>query len=193
MQLPLENSSDKELIKQAKLGDQSSLDALVRQYLPIVYGIARRYIRDSDDLEDATQEVFIKMWRNLKKFDARKPVKPWLAEITKNTCLDILKKKKALSFSAFEAEDGTNALLDNIPSTTPLPTELVDQSIFKKILHAAIKKISPNYAEVLSLYYYKGLNFREIAEVRRESIDTIKSRHRRAIILLRGLLDETSY
>lgn len=195
------NYSDEQLIIEAGKGDQQALELLVKRYLSLVYGVSRRYLRDSDEAEDAVQEVFVKVWRNLKKFDTpsfakategkvKKSARPWIMEITKNTCLDLIKKKRSIPLSVFDAPDGTNLLTENLTSKDPSPSEMVEQSQLKQLLNSAQKKLSKQAQTVLSLYYQQGLNFREIAWSLNESLNTVKSRHRRALISLKDLLKE---
>lgn len=186
----IENPSDETLIKRAQKGDKESLEILIARYLPLVYSVSRRYLRQTQDAEDATQDTFVKVWRSLKKIDTTKPLKPWIGEITKNTCLDLIKKKRTLPFAAFETEDGHNLLAETIASPAPLPSELTDRSLTKRWIESALAKLPSHSAKILSLYYHKGLNFREISQKINASINTVKSHHRRAIISLRKLLQD---
>lgn len=182
------DQSDEQLVKAAIRNDPEALKLLVERYMSLVYSISRRYLRQTEDAEDATQETFVKMWRNLKKIDLEKPLKPWIGEIAKNTCLDLLKKKHALPFAAFTKADGSNSLNDTISDAALLPSEMAEQSLSKRLLETAIQKLPSDYAKIIALYYTEGLNFREIGERFNESINTIKSRHRRALFILRKII-----
>jgi RNA polymerase sigma-70 factor (ECF subfamily) len=179
---------DNELILLAKAGNEQAFETLVRRHLSVVYGSCLRYLVDQDEAEDAVQETFVKVWRNLKKIDPQKNFKAWVLEIAKNTCLDILKKKQAVPMSAFENEDGYNYLAESLVSSDRSPAETADQSILSRILNSALEKLSPAYQKVLAMYYKEGLNFREISETLNEPLHTVKSRHRRAVIGLRSIL-----
>lgn len=176
------------LIIEAQAGNQQALELLIQHYLPEIFNFCLRYMQNSFDAEDATQEAFVKIWKNLKRFDTSKSFKNWILEITKNTCLDILKKKRIIPFSAFDTEDGTNVLTDRLSSNDPTPLELIERSSLKNTLQGVTKKLSPVYQKILSLYYDQELNFREISEELNEPINTVKSRHRRALLILRKLL-----
>jgi RNA polymerase sigma-70 factor (ECF subfamily) len=182
------NRSDQQLVSSYLSGDEKSLEVLFGRYLKPIYSFTYRYIGGGQDAEDVTQEAFVKAWRNLKKFDQQKSFKTWIFSIAKNTALDFLKKKKAIPFSEFENEDGENALTETLADSSPLPQELLEKADIVKILNAAIEKLSPKYRMVLFLHYNDHFTFREIAEILGESIDTIKSRHRRVLTMLRKLL-----
>jgi len=67
--------------------------------LPLIYNFSRRYAGDPDNASDITQEAFVKVWKNLKKFNISKNFRVWLFAIAKNTALDWIKKKKTLPLS----------------------------------------------------------------------------------------------
>ncbi len=150
-------------------GDTESLEILIKRYLKPIYSFTFRFVGNSQEVEDITQEVFVKVWRTLKKFDKNKKFKTWIFTIAKNTCLDWQKKKKTLSLYFAET------LRDPSP-------------IFNEPLDRILERLSPKYRMVLFLRYNDHFTFREIAETLGESIDTIKTRHRRGIAILRKLL-----
>jgi RNA polymerase sigma-70 factor (ECF subfamily) len=118
----------------------------------------------------------------LKKFDKNKKFKTWIFAIAKNTSIDWLKRKKAVPFSNFENEKGENSLINKLADFILPPKE--------PLLGMAMEKLPSKYRTTLSLRYNDHFTFREIAESLGESIDTIKTRHRRGIATLRKLLKE---
>jgi RNA polymerase sigma-70 factor, ECF subfamily len=181
---------DNELVLLAKAGNDKALETLIGRYLPLVYGACLRYLKNQDDAEDVAQETFVKVWRNLKKIDPQKNFKAWTMEIAKNACLDVLKKKQAVPLSAFDDSEGYNPIVETMVSPEPSPAEAAEISLLSKFLNSSIEKLSPAYQKVLSLYYKEGLNFREISEATDEPLHTVKSRHRRAIIGLRLIIEQ---
>jgi RNA polymerase sigma-70 factor, ECF subfamily len=182
------NEEDNNLISQYLKGEEKSLELLIAKYLKPIYGFVYNFISNQTDAQDIVQEVFIKVWKHLKRFDQNKSFKTWLFSIAKNTIYDFLRKKKTIPFSDLENEDGDNPVLDNLADDNPLPDELFERADLAEFLKATLEKIPPNYRLVLNLYYQDQFNFREIAEILNESIDTVKSRHRRALILLNKIL-----
>lgn len=189
MNQTVENKIDRGLILEANAGNGQSLELLIGRYLPSVYGLCLRYLQEQADAEDATQETFVKVWKKLAAFDQEKNFRPWVLEIAKNTCLDILKKKKIIPFSDFETGDGSNSLTETLIAGGLTPHEFTEQSSFNRILNTALCKLPAAYQNTLSLYYGKQLNFREISEHLNEPLHTVKSRHRRAIGILKKMLD----
>jgi len=182
----MEKHSDQQLISAYLKGDEKSLEVLIKRYLKQIYGFTYKYVRDAQNAEDITQEVFVKVWKNIRKFNKQKDFKPWIYAIAKNTSLDFLKKKKPLLFS--EMENGKNAFVENIRDKSLLPDKIAEQLDINKILISEMNKLSAKYRLVLSLYYNDCFNFREIAKILGESLNTVKSRHRRGLILLRELI-----
>ncbi len=197
----MENRSDIQLVADYLHGDKQSFDILLGRYLKPIYSFVYRYTGNAGDAEDITQDVFVKTWRNLKKFDPRKnhftflqdkqnkSFKTWIFSIAKNTSIDYLKKKKMIPFSEFENEEGENLLTDKLADPSPLPNELLERADVARVLSSAIDKLSSKYRMVLFLRYNDHFTFREIGEFMGEPLHTIKSRHRRALIKLKEFLN----
>jgi len=172
--------NDKKLIIRYLGGDEESLELLIARYLKPIYSFAYKYTGNQQDAEDITQTTFIKAWKHLKRFDRKKSFKTWIFSIAKNTCIDWMRKKKSIYFSDTET----------LISQASLPDDLSERASITQILQSAAEKLLPKYRLVLSFYYNENLNFREIAERLGEPLNTVKSRHRRALIKLKTLLKD---
>lgn len=186
----MNNYSDEQLVGNYLKGNQEALEFLIKRYLKPIYSFVYRYTGSSQDAEDITQTTFVKAWRNLKKFDQNKSFKTWLFAIAKNTSIDFSKKKKTVPFSAFENNEGDNILINTLTDPSPLPDELLERAEIKQWLVLAMEKLAPKYRMVLFLRYNDHFTFREIAESLVEPLNTVKSRHRRALIMLKKILTE---
>ncbi len=180
--------TDEQLVAEYLDGNEAALHTIIERYLRPIYGFVYRYVGSSGDAEDITQDVFVSVWRNIRKFDRAKKFKTWIFAIAKNASLNWLSKKKPRSFSEFEDEGGDNPLLESAADTAPLPDKIFERSDFTDKLTEAINKLHPKYREVLLLHYNSGFTFQEIAELSKEPLNTVKSRHRRALVLLRGFI-----
>jgi RNA polymerase sigma-70 factor (ECF subfamily) len=178
---------DKILIQQYIKGDEKSLEILIERYLKMIYSFVYKNVGSQADAEDITQEVFVKIWKNIKKFDQTKNFKPWIFQIAKNSSIDFLRKKKSIPFSKFENEKGQNVLLENIASA---PLNLIENLSDKKILAVAVGGLNSKEQKIISLRHNDGLSFKEIADVFEESINTVKSRYRRALASMRKKVDK---
>ena len=174
--------TDQEVISQYLNGDEKSLEFLVKKYLKPIYGFVYKNVGDTASAEDITQEVFIRIWKNLKKFDQKKEFKPWIFQIAKNASIDYLRKKKTIPFSKFENDKGQNILKENLPNK---PTNFFKILEDKNTTAEIIKNLPAKEVKLINLRFNEKLSFKEIAEIFKESVNTIKSRYRRIIIKLR--------
>jgi RNA polymerase sigma-70 factor (ECF subfamily) len=183
--------TDRALVEAFFSGNEDSFAALVERHLSMTYKFTYRYLGNADDTNDVVQEVFIKAWKYLKRFDVNRNFKTWLLTIAKNTALDFIKKKKPLLFSKIEEGDGDlDAFLAPYLESADLPDEILGKKDIKERLEEVLNKLTPSYRTVLTMRYTEHFKFREIAEILQEPIDTVKSKHRRGLILLRKALGD---
>lgn len=183
----MENRSDEQLITDYLKNDEKALEILIGRYLKPIYSFIHHFVGNGQEAEDITQEVFIRIWRNLKKFNPEYKFKTWIFAIAKNACFDWQKKKKAIPFSVLNNEKELS-FSENIKDTAPLPNELFEKQDIAATINKALESLSSKYRMVLFFRYNHHFTFREIAETLEESINTVKSRHRRGIVLLKKLL-----
>jgi len=184
---------DLTLINESLAGNTDAFAVLLERYLSMIYKFSYYYVRDAAEAEDIAQETFIRAWRHLKKFDQEKNFKTWLFAIAKNASLDFLKKKKPLFFSRIaENDDELGSILALSVEAGDSPDAAIDRKMLKTGLEEALHKLPVPYQTVLSLRYNDNLKFIEIAEKLGEPIDTVKSRHRRGVIILREIIDMSS-
>ena len=175
---------DSELIAEYLKGDTRSLEVLIRRFVKPLYSFIFRFVSSTDDAEDIVQETFFKVWKGIKKFKPESNFKTWLFTIAHNTAIDHVRRKKSLAFSSFEDADGENIMEEMLSDPEPLPDELFARAELEAMLEKAVVALAPIYREVLLLYYHEYLTFEEVSTVLGVSINTIKSRHRRALLEL---------
>jgi len=181
---------DKELVKKyLEFDDEEALQILIKRYLQPIYNFVHSSIRDPEQAEDITQDVFIKAWAHLKSFDDSKNFKVWIYTIAKHSVYDFLRKKKSIPFSFLEKENEVYEVVD----VEPLPDKILRDADSGKKLDAALVKLPVNYRELVILYYQNGFNFREIAEILKTSVNTVKSRHLRAVGMLKKILKKKDF
>lgn len=181
----MDSFTDEQLVGNfLKNREEKALEELVRRYLPLIFGYAKRYTGNEGDASDIAQEVFVKVWKNVKSFDQSKSFRTWIFTIAKRTAIDELRRQKAIQFSALQEEGFEDLIVDESPS-------ILDQIFLQqqsKELAVALTKLPANYNSVIKLYTSDGLNFREIAAKLKEPLNTVKSRYRRGLVLLKKIL-----
>lgn len=181
--------SDEKAIRDYFDGNREALDRLIRKHIRHVYNFIRQYISDEKRAEDLTQETFIKVWEHLDKFDLKMSFKSWLFRIARNTVIDFLRKKKNVNFSELKNENSEEGEIEiDFPDDKPLPEELYEEKELQETVAKILAKLPEKYRSVLVLYHQNQLNFREIAEVTGDSVNTTKSRYRRALKIIRDNL-----
>lgn len=181
--------TDLEIIQSVLRGDKDAFAALVTRHAEAVYKFAYRYLRNSGDAEDVAQEAFVRAWKNIKKFDETKNFKTWLFAIAKNAALDLIKKKKPLLFSQIAVEDDQlDAFFAPFAPAPELPDAVFARKTARADVARSLAALPPGYRTVLAMRYNDHLKFREIAETLGEPIDTVKSKHRRGLALLRKVM-----
>ncbi|MFA5987677.1 MAG: RNA polymerase sigma factor [Candidatus Paceibacterota bacterium] len=179
--------SDDDLIKLCLDGDNDAFSVLVRRYINAIYNYSFRFGGIHVDHEDIVQETFIKVWKNLPKYNLGRSFKNWIFSIAHNVTLDYLRKKSSLTFSEVNDLKGDltdNNIEDNIVDPEPLADEIFENKDGQRRLSEEIKSLRPIFREVLFLHYDQGLTFSEIAEILKISLNTAKSHHFRAINIL---------
>ena len=115
------DESDEDLITGYSNGNQQAFKELIDRYTPQIYNFVVRFV-GPDNAPDVTQDVFIKVWKNIEKFDVeRAHFKTWLFTIARNTTTDYLRKKKSIVFSDLDTEEGI--FEDNVEDEAILPSE----------------------------------------------------------------------
>lgn len=178
---------DEQLIVRFLRGNDNAFELLLNRYLKSIYNFTYRLTKDPSAADDLTQEVFLKVWKNLKRFDQSKKFKVWLFSIARNTTYDYFKKKKTIPFVFFEDGEGSNKM-DYLADDKILPNELLIKADLANNLNKFLKKIPEKYRIVLIMHYKDDFSLKEIAEILKKSYNTVKSQHQRGLRMLRKLL-----
>jgi RNA polymerase sigma-70 factor, ECF subfamily len=181
------NLTDEELVNNFLAGDNPAFEDLLKRYLKPIYNFLYRLTNGSSATDDITQDTFIKVWKNLRRFDQSRNFKTWIFTIAKNTAFDYLKKKKEIPFSTFADEEGEN-WLENIAEDNFLPNEILERKDLAEELDDILKKLPPHYRAILLLHYKEYFSLHEIAEILGVPYNTIKSQHQRGLKKIKQLL-----
>lgn len=185
--------SESEYIKRCQEGDSEAFGELVTLYENKILNYCYRMLGNWTDAEDATQEVFVKLYRFIGSFTGQSAFSTWLYKIASNVCLDYLRKNKkhtsdTVSLHQQNAE-GEEFLL-NIEDKGLTPYESAQMSEAQRALALALEQLSEDQRKVVVLRDVEGLSYEEIGEVMGIAEGTVKSRINRARLALKKLLEK---
>lgn len=183
----MDNPKDEKLVARFIKGDKNAFSLLIERYLKQIYNFIYRLVGDPHTAEDLSQEVFLKVWKNISRFDQNRSFKTWLFTIAKNTAYDFLKKKKSLPFSYFEREETRNKIYE-MPDNALSPAKVSENSDLARNIEGKLKKIPPYYRTILLLHYKNDFSLIEIANILQKPYNTIKSQHQRALRRFKKLM-----
>jgi RNA polymerase sigma-70 factor (ECF subfamily) len=180
--------SDEDLARQSAAGDEEAYETLVARYARPLYNAAFRMLGDSDDAADAAQEALVQLYVALPRARLDLLLRPWLFRVCRNRCLDLLRRKRALPFSAFSSEDDSPSPVENVADNQPLPEEVFARRDLQATLGAAIASLPVHDRNVVALRYTTDLTFGEIAGILNLPENTVKTHFHCAKALLRRFL-----
>lgn len=170
-----------ELIKKASLGDMPAFEAIYKALSGFVYSIALRISTNSADAEDITQEVFLKIYDNLARFEFRSSFKTWVYRITFNTALNFIKRTKK---DAEKSAD--NQTLDTL-NFNPQGFAQARGEDFGNLVQSLLKMLNAEQRACIILREIEGLSYKDISKTLNVNINTVRSRLKRARISLMSL------
>lgn len=175
------------LVQRAKQGNMEALEELLQRHEKIVYYIVLRTMGAGEDVKDISQEVFLKAYRNLSKFDGKSTFSTWIYRIAVNTCIDEMRKRKGKQTYSLDAEleqeDGNYQRQFADTADTP-EQSLIRQELRQEVV-TALEQLSPEHKTALVLREMQGFSYEEISEITQTPLGTVKSRISRAKIQLK--------
>ncbi|CDN43484.1 RNA polymerase sigma factor SigW [Paenibacillus sp. P22] len=183
-------SIEANLIRLALKGDQRAFADLVGMYQDKLYHLAYRMLYNRQEAEDAVQETFLRVFRNMERYDESMKFSTWIYRITTNLAIDRLRRRKP-GFS-LDAEVPEHDGLDGysmFASEDASPEDEVLLSETQRIIRTAIETLPPKYKSVMVLRYLEDLSLQEISDVLDMPVTTIKTRVHRGREFLRKKLE----
>ena len=181
-----DNDNDLSLIKRFYKGDQAAFERLVLKYQDRVYNICRYMLGNESDAEDASQDVFIKIYKKLGYFKPSPYLASWVYRIAVNTCIDYKRRPFHESMNR-TSENGSEYIIERV-SDDPGPERFFESKQTGQAVIRALSRLSNKLRVVIVLKEIEGLSYEEISETLDISLGTVKSRISRAREELRGLI-----
>ena len=174
-------NEERELVQLAQSGTESAFEELVRRHQQRVFALVNSILRQREDVEDVVQQVFLKVYVSIRKFDLRAAFSTWLYKITVNECWDYLRKKKVrpLVYEADMSEENVSRL-DGIASSDRPPESPSDRAETREMLRWMLEKLPEQDRRLLVLKEIEGFSVQELAHILGLNVNTVKVRLFRA-------------
>ncbi|MFZ2955535.1 MAG: sigma-70 family RNA polymerase sigma factor [Candidatus Ozemobacteraceae bacterium] len=182
------HDDEEALLQRSSTGHRPSFDRLVERYHPSMYRLAHRYFNNPEDALDATQEVFLRAWRAIGRFERRSSFKTWLYRIASNTCISLAEERSK------QRKTFLQGILDwfSRPSA-PDPGNIIIQKEYQSELQKAVQeriaKLPEAYRLPVILRDIEGMSLEQIGDVLSLKDGTVKSRINRGRRLLQEALE----
>ncbi|HEX3940432.1 MAG TPA: sigma-70 family RNA polymerase sigma factor [Acidobacteriaceae bacterium] len=178
-----------QLVAGCMAGDNTAWARLVREQHGRIYALCYRFSGSRQDAEDLTQEVFLKVYRNLASFDAAKgSFQTWLTTIARNLLVDHF-RRTPMQRVTDSIDGGEEGMPEQLSSHDPSPHDFAVRRELERMVQAALVKLPVDYREAVILRDLEEMDYREIAQVLRIPEGTVKSRISRGRAELARLLE----
>jgi len=172
---------ERELVRLAQNGTEAAFEELVRRHQQRVFALVGGILRRREDVEDVVQQVFLKAFVSIKRFDLRAAFSTWLYKISVNECWDYLRKKKVrpLLYEADLSEEQVSRLDGIVTADRPLagPSDTAEA---RELVQWMLDKLPEQDRELLILKEIEGFSVQELAEILELNVNTVKVRLFRA-------------
>ena len=178
---PVGTTDDRELVRRAQGEDKEAFEELVRRHQHRVFAVAGGILRRREDVEDIAQQVFVKAYFSLKRFDQRAAFSTWLYKITVNECWDLLRKKKVrpLVYESDLSEEQARQVITAGEKENPGP-DISEKIEARENVERLLEGLDERDRLMLILKEVEGFSIQEIAEVLKLNGNTVKVRLFRA-------------
>ena len=178
-------------VRAAARGDHGAFERIVLLYQTYVYNLAYRMTFDKEEAADATQEIFLRIFRKLRQFDTSRAFSPWLYKVASSVCLNRVRadKRRREHFESLPAMEGEPG--DSRPAPDPSPVEQSTTRETAELVNRGIEELRPDYRIVVAMRYIEQLSYEEIAESLDLPVGTVKNRLFRAREVLKTALEES--
>lgn len=165
-----------QLVQRCKAGDDLAWEELVRSFQPRIHALAFHYVGNAEEARDLTQDIFVRMYRALPRFEKDESLVPWMLRIARTASIDHLRRRKARPPGQDIPADEMFDLADSGPS----PEDDMERQATKRLVHRAMEALNHVHREILLLKEIQGLSLEEIATILDLPVGTVKSRSNRA-------------
>ena len=173
--------SDQQLVERVQAGDKRAFDLLVLKYQAKILALVSRYVQDSHEVQDVTQEAFIKAYRALPRFRGDAAFYTWLYRIAINTAKNhLVSRSRRPPGSDVEIEDAEYYESGGALRDQENPENQLFRAELEKVVNTAIKELPDDLRAAVTLREFDGLSYEDIADIMDCPVGTVRSRIFRA-------------
>jgi RNA polymerase sigma factor (sigma-70 family) len=186
--------ADLKVIRRCKRGEEDAFAQILERYRAPIYNLCYRMTRNPEDARDLGQEIFIKVFSLLDRYDEEYAFSSWLFRIATNHCIDHLRRNR-LRFLSLERDGGYDdeEAEMQIPDPGPRPDVKLQRREAVERLEEVIAELPPHYRVITLLRHDQELSYEEIAEVLDLPLGTVKARIHRARNMIQQILNARGY
>src|SRR5436305_6743592 len=179
--LAVEAADDRELVRRAQREDKEAFEELIRRHQHRIFAVAGGILKRREDVEDIAQQVFVKAYFSLKRFDQRAALSTWLYKITVNECWDMLRKKKVrpLVYEADLSEEQARQVISSAQKGKDVP-DISERLEARQRVERLLDGLDERDRLMLILKEVEGFSIEEFADVLNLNANTVKVRLFRA-------------
>jgi RNA polymerase sigma-70 factor (ECF subfamily) len=189
----LGQASDVELVRLARGGDEAAFSEIVRRHSPRVFRTASRFFRRREQVEEASQEVFLKAFTELESFEGRGSFEGWLTRIATNTCLNMLrsaKRRPELTLSDLTEDEGAWLDTHTAGAAAERHERAVSSAVAADLADRVLDTLSPDDRLVLTMIDGEDAPVKEVAEATGWTESNVKVKAFRARRRMREALEK---
>ena len=179
--------SDEKITLSIQEGDVDLFGFLIERYKKRIARYARKFLSDSEDINDIVQRIFIKVYVNIQSFDSKRKFSSWIYRIAHNELVNTLKKKKKF-LPLFDLD----TFLPHTLKDNSLNRE-IDSQDTKKMINKCLNYLELKYREPIILCYLEKLSYKEIADVMKIPISTVGVRIKRGKKIMKSIFKKLGY
>jgi len=183
------SQKDEELALLVQSGKIDFFDFLIERYENKIRRYSRKFLSDYEDINDVLQDIFIKAYKNIQSFDAKRKFSPWLYRLAHNELINALKKKKKNPLPLFDLD----VFFPQHLSDNNGFGEQIERGEMSELINKCLVRLEPKYREPVILYYFEGLSYKDIADVMQIPISTVGIRIKRAKEIMRTICKKLGY
>jgi RNA polymerase sigma-70 factor (ECF subfamily) len=183
----ISNDETAELLRRSKAGDLEAFEKILSLHERRIARTAWRLLHRTQDVEDAAQEVYLRLYKSLRRFDEGRELTPWLYRITVNVCRDF--NRRGVKNSALSLDDLASIDPKAEAESSVSPYEQAAQRQEQVLIREALRSLPEKERAALVLRDHEGLSTREVARVLRSTETTVRSQISRARLKLKGARD----